>query len=120
MNQTQAFAAANHLCRKLGEAWSPHVWENLGWHYTAVNNSITVREYIIHNPEHAGYPVSYDAVIEPGLTVGFRPDGMSLAVQIYGKGSTPKEAVNNALAHREEVVYDLLKTIDILRNIKGN
>jgi hypothetical protein len=26
---------AKALCKKLGPGWTPHVWENMGWHYTA-------------------------------------------------------------------------------------
>lgn len=25
------------LCKRLGRGWKPHVWENLGWHYSAIS-----------------------------------------------------------------------------------
>lgn len=32
-----ATAAADKLCADLGAGWVPDVWENLGWHYSAIS-----------------------------------------------------------------------------------
>jgi hypothetical protein len=34
-----AVAAANKLAFEMGPKWKPHVWENLGWHYSVVDVS---------------------------------------------------------------------------------
>src|SRR6218665_670646 len=93
--KAQALAAAEKLCARLGEGYEPVVHENLGWHYKAVKGHIRVDEEIVTNPERDGYPVYYRATIEPGYGVGFTGGSMSLGVQIFAKGETPKEAVEN-------------------------
>lgn len=32
-----ATAAADKLCADLGAGWTPRVWDNLGWHYSATS-----------------------------------------------------------------------------------
>jgi len=32
-----ATAAADKLAREMGPGWTPHVWENLGWHYSVLS-----------------------------------------------------------------------------------
>lgn len=34
-----AEASANALVAKLGDGWEPQVWDNLGWHYSAIKKS---------------------------------------------------------------------------------
>lgn len=43
----EATEKAQKLADALGRAWRPRVWENLGWHYSAVcvNGKASVREY---------------------------------------------------------------------------
>lgn len=38
----EAVKKAAALAKKLGPAWKPHVWENLGWHYSAICGSSSV------------------------------------------------------------------------------
>lgn len=32
----RAHREAGELAKRLGDGWTPHVWENMGWHYEAV------------------------------------------------------------------------------------
>lgn len=43
----EAHRKGNELARRLGPGWSPNVWENLGWHYsaTAAGGLVAVHEY---------------------------------------------------------------------------
>ena len=38
----EAVRKAAALAKKLGPAWEPNVWENMGWHYNAVCGSASV------------------------------------------------------------------------------
>lgn len=116
--KTGALTAAKKLCARLGDGYEPVVHENLGWHYNANKGYITVREDIVYNPEHSGYPVVYSASIEPGYGVGFTGGSVSLGVQIFAKGETPKEAVANALKARDEDCAKLEAIIAALRSVE--
>jgi hypothetical protein len=39
------------LAKSLGPGWTPHVWENLGWHYAAISSCGRIRVL----PNHRGY-----------------------------------------------------------------
>lgn len=116
--KTQALAAAQKLCARLGEGYEPVVHENLGWHYKAKKGYITVREYIVPNPEQDGYPATYEAWIEPGVGVGFSGGHMSLGVQIRASGETPKEAVAKVLKERDVNCVELESIVAILRGVE--
>lgn len=39
--------AAKALAKRMGDGWKPKIWENLGWHYSAVHRAsgISINEY---------------------------------------------------------------------------
>ena len=41
----QAKDKAMRLAARLGKGWKPRVWENLGWHYSAVCGKSKVRQF---------------------------------------------------------------------------
>lgn len=49
----RAVDGANKLCALLGTNWTPRVWENLGWHYTAKLEK-AAGVYIEVYPPHGG------------------------------------------------------------------
>ena len=47
----KAHAEARKLCAVLGKRWKPSIWENMGWHYSAVLGDCSVHrhsEYIAY------------------------------------------------------------------------
>jgi hypothetical protein len=46
---------ANRLCDDLGQGWEPRVWENLGWHYSALKGQCQVYEYYSVTGKRAGH-----------------------------------------------------------------
>lgn len=93
---------AKALCARMGEGWEPRVWENLGWHYTAVlpfgdsGARAEIREY-----ENGGSPNSYRAEIylnETGGAVGpERKNGyLGASFQFFGVGNDPHAALEEA------------------------
>lgn len=41
----EATHKAQHLAHVLGHGWAPHVWENCGWHWEAINRNATVTKH---------------------------------------------------------------------------
>jgi hypothetical protein len=74
----QAVENAHHLCKELGSGWFPHVWENLGWHYSAKSANDQVE---VHETRYTG-GVHYTAY------AGGKADN----------GDTPREAIENIRA----------------------
>lgn len=42
---------SDDLCARLGSGWAPEVWENLGWHYGAINDGAAIT---MNAPHHGG------------------------------------------------------------------
>lgn len=118
MDFKKAKAAAKNLADRLGPDYTPQVHENLGWHYRATKGHITVREEIVRDPENDGYPAYYTANIEPGASVRFAGGSMGLGVQIFARGQTPTEAVENVLRKRDEDIALLKQIIETLKAVK--
>lgn len=87
-----AVAGAATLVKRLGKAWKPRVWENLGWHYSAVSPCGQVK---VHPSSGHGF-----------MTFFGSPD--SSGGQWVGHGKTPRAAVTEVLGHvkaeRDELV----------------
>lgn len=54
----EAHRQAKALAEKLGPDWIPRVWENLGWHYSAVSSN---RKLKVHPNKFRGEIKSYTA-----------------------------------------------------------
>lgn len=86
----QAKRNAAKLCIRLDTAfkvkgWKPHVWENLGWHYSAISSCGRIK---VHPCHHGSRILSYTAFLN--------------AVNAFGgrwaeQGNTPDKAVRNVL-----------------------
>lgn len=68
-----ATARATELATRMGDGWTPHVWENLGWHYSAqrLDGERAVAEIYPSEDRNAdfepgvGYPTkSYIAMVQ--------------------------------------------------------
>lgn len=60
-----AQTAARKLCKRLGAGWTPRVWENLGWHYSAVSKCGRLK---VHPHDYNRRVESYGAFLgEPNM-----------------------------------------------------
>lgn len=76
-----AKAAAANLCASLGDDWQPRVWENLGWHYSAIS---PCGRWKIHPFIYGGKIDSYTA---------FLGDAGSSGGRWAESGKTPRAAM---------------------------
>ncbi len=77
-----AVKAARFLCKDLGPGWTPHVWENMGWYYSAKSpcGRWKIHPFIYDRKLH-----SYNAFLGPGASGGIWAAG----------GKTPLAAMRN-------------------------
>lgn len=98
----KAHAAA--LVARLGSGWTAHVWENLGWHYSARRDTLSV------------YPHPSDAGMEYStLLGGDKGGGGGLALFCSHKPRRfrdPKKAVASQLQYARRVLRELQQLID--------
>lgn len=64
----------------IGGKWKPHVWENLGWHYSAISEDGYCK---VHANTRGAKVTSYTAFLGPGDTGG----------KWSARGHTPEDAV---------------------------
>jgi hypothetical protein len=75
----RALENAEKLAKELGPGWEPHVWENLGWWYSAHRGVLKV-----HPTGHKGY-------------TAYLGSADSAGGKWAENGSTPKKAVKNVI-----------------------
>ena len=90
----EAKRASQAACAWLGNGWTPRVYENLGWHWSAVAPGIEVFPSLGNLPESR-----YHAIIGGNYTA---------------HGATPIEAAYNAAKRMAEAVRGLKAVIDSL------
>lgn len=73
---------ANILCARLGHGWRPRIWENLGWHYSAVSSCGRWKVHAHHHKSGVTYSAFLGAADSPG---GFWAES----------GETPEAAMRN-------------------------
>lgn len=97
-DKAQRKAAA--LCDRLGPGWTPRVHENLGWHYSAINGEMSIREdgYLGNSPG------------DYGLLSGPGP-------QIVMHGTDPHELLRNGLKQLRKNLADQQKRVDAMIEI---
>jgi len=97
----EANLKAERLARQCGPNWTPHVWENLGWHHAAVsqNNLIKVHPY---SGGPKGYTVFFGSPDGPGGD--FTEQGTGLKATIRKGFETARETakIANALVRELE------------------
>lgn len=91
----QATSSAAALVAELGEGWAPRVWENGGWYFSAVKGSATV--------DYSQSEGQFSASIDAGL-FGNRQE------MFTADGSSPRSAVEAALAKIEQKIAALTRT----------
>lgn len=90
-----AKAGAKKLVAQLGKGWKPHVWENLGWHYSAISKDGRIK---VHTHKYGNRPRDYTAFLGSADSAGGR---------WAEHGTTPKAALRavlrRALDEKQEV-----------------
>lgn len=80
----RAREGAAALCAALGEGWMPHVWENLGWHFSAKKGKGSAT--VTYDERHGCF--NADLIV---MHQGRNPD------QYSGSASSPVDAMAAAL-----------------------
>lgn len=83
-----ARANALTLATELGEGWEPNVWENMGWHYSAIHSG--QMKIVVHRQRDGKYRCFFNA-----------------AKQFIGEADTPTEAFMNAVVEAQSFVDTL-------------
>lgn len=94
---------AVELCRALGDGWTPRVWENMGWHFSAVSACGRLK---VHWNGLAD--CRYHAFLGEGQTGGRWAE----------HGRTPQSAVRNVVKRGKEELAGidaLLRGLPVLR-----
>jgi hypothetical protein len=98
-----ATKAANALAKSLGDDWKPHVWENLGWHYSAIS---ACGRWKIHPSARKGKVESYHA---------FLGDADSPGGRWVESGATPQEAIENTRKTAREEIGHFMDLLDMAK-----
>lgn len=91
----KATAGAAALVASLGEGWMPKVWENGGWYFHATKGTATVN--------YCEGDGDFQAEICANHSNG-------KSQQFFGCGSTPRAAMEDALASVQAVISTLTRT----------
>lgn len=97
----RATHAAEAMVRRLGTAWRPRVWENLGWHWQ------------VHLEMVRGGRVELRAGPGP------REYRVMAGRVSWGRGRTPAQALRAALDSMREVLAPDLESLTALRRVLG-
>ncbi len=100
---TVALEAGTALADRLGEGWSPEVWENLGWHYKSVSPCGRIK---VHPHSFGGRFVAF--LGEPSFPGGKWAE----------HGDSPREAVNAVIAKARAEMDDIAASIEGLVDIE--
>lgn len=89
-----AFSAATEnaarLASLLGPGWTPHVWENLGWHYSAENEK--AKAEVHRHDQTAGYTLYWNVTPQIVLSARSLP---SLMAQARDRVDSLVQSLNN-------------------------
>lgn len=88
LTEGQAYTRAKALCAKLGDGWTPHVFENLGWHWRACKDG-----WEVYWQYHSRRRLYCASIQDPDMPV---------AVLWLEHGSTAADAMANVLAKAEQ------------------
>ena len=88
------------LAEQLGPNWKPHVWENMGWYYSAVDASGCWK---VHVHEYKN-EITYTAFLgEPDSSGGKWAES----------GKTPQQAIEKTKRVARAALHELQKVIDV-------
>lgn len=90
----EATSTAWKLAVELGEGWTIRVWENLGWHFSLISPSRTIK---VSGARSRG---GYTALISP-------PGEVYGTTGLTGRGDAPRAAVENTVALTRERIAQL-------------
>lgn len=94
---------AKALAKRLGREWKPHVWENLGWHYSV---ELADRRLQVHEQQH-GRSLTYTAFFNPEADAG----GGKWAAT----AKTPEAAIRKVMQDAQQIVALYTEGIDKVR-----
>lgn len=94
---------AKALAKRLGREWKPHVWENLGWHYSV---GLADRRLHVHERRH-GRELTYTAF--------FNPEADSGGGRFAATARTPEAAVRKVMQEATQFVAFYTEGIDKVR-----
>jgi hypothetical protein len=87
----RATTGADALAKHIGPGWTPRVWENLGWHYSAISPCGRWKVHpFIYKGKVEGYTAFLGEVGGGGIWTG--------------QGGTPQEAIAKTRAKAEDFV----------------
>ena len=93
-----AWQRARALAKRLGDGWEPRVWENMGWHYDVKKaDCISVKEYWPRVYDDSSAIEKLAALVPESYTVFLHEVGGHGGGRWTGRGSTPEEAIADAL-----------------------
>ena len=84
---------AEALCKKLGDGWTPRVYENLGWHASVVGCAGHLKVHI----NVRGDTRTTDSAVY-GYTAFLNPDANGVGGVWAESGKTPEAAIKNTIA----------------------
>lgn len=91
----EARSGSKALVKELGPGWRPRVWENLGWHYSAVNGHVNVHPDRVQ--AMSAQTGKKFLVTRPFFTAFISVDLDSSGGRWFDHGKTPKQAVEKAV-----------------------
>jgi hypothetical protein len=100
----EATKAADALAVSLGDGWKPRVWENLGWHYSAVS---TCGRWKVYPSFWNGKVEGYHALLG---------DADSLGGRWIKRGATPQEAIENTRNTARKDIGHFMELLDMAKN----
>lgn len=93
------------MCKYLGPGWTPRVWENFGWHYSAVKGRMEIMPRTPGEYKSAGSPRWTPRI---GGTIYFNAPRNQF-LERYAR--SPKAAIKRALAAARALTSELLEAV---------
>lgn len=98
------------LCKRLGKGWKPRVWENLGWHYSAIDVTGYWKVYASVDHNHKiGKVIGY---------ISFFGIKESSGGRWSAHGKTPEAAIRNMQEKVLEEVHELSRLEALLEGVE--
>ena len=110
---------ANELAAALGDGWEPHVWENLGWHWSAIKGDAQIHPNEDRREGFGpdGYPVtSYTCYLNCRSTVGEMDQHGGTAAQFIARADDPNDALGFSVQKARTHLARVTESLDGLLN----
>ena len=104
----RAVDEADALAARMGDGWSPHVWENWGWNYSVKKGCATISPMKDGSSHKGDWTVTgYTAWIEPPSA-----DGLGSAIQFIVNGLDPQDALGFATQEANGLIALIRSNLD--------